>query len=562
MARRAGRRIAVDIYESRDFQVPGPAGCNMCGGIVSEFLVQALASEGIRLPPAVVERGIDSYVLHTAEGSVRIATPLHEKRIAAVHRGAGPCGMTHSRWQSFDAFLLSLAQEKGANLVRGRVDSIMWKEGRPQVGARNSVPQAYDLLVAAVGVNSPTLDLLEAAIPDYRQPRTSKTFICEFYLGQEVISRCMGNAMHVFLLSLPRLEFAALIPKGDYVSACLLGHDIDTPLVQAFLDSPQVRQCFPRDWNRPKANCHCAPKLSIRSAAEVFADRFVCIGDCGVTRLYKDGIGAAYRTAKAAAVTAVFEGVCAQAFRRHYWPACQRIARDNALGRIIFAVTRWHQKRAFDRRGILRMVAREQCRRGAEPRMSGVLWDMFTGSATYGDILRRTLHPFFWGRLLWEMVAGMFQRGNALEASPAAPPAAATAANSNDLELGRLYRDGEVIIRQGDTGDCMYMIQSGQVEVVLSGDDGEEIPLARLGEPDIFGEMALCDREVRSATVRAVGEVRVLTVDREMFLRRVHQDPSLALRVLQRLAARVRGADEALARETARNAAETHHVTR
>jgi flavin-dependent dehydrogenase len=92
MAQRVGIDIQLDIYESRDFSVPGPTGCNMCGGIVSESLVQTLATEGINLPPTVVERGIDAYVLHMDVGNVSIETPLHEMRIAAVHRGAGPKG--------------------------------------------------------------------------------------------------------------------------------------------------------------------------------------------------------------------------------------------------------------------------------------------------------------------------------------------------------------------------------------------------------------------------------------------------------------------------------------
>src|SRR5574341_1867491 len=83
MAQRVGRDVRVDIYEPRDFSVPGPTGCNMCGGILSESLVQTLGTEGITLPPTVVQRGIDSYVLHTDVGSVRIETPLHEKRIGA-----------------------------------------------------------------------------------------------------------------------------------------------------------------------------------------------------------------------------------------------------------------------------------------------------------------------------------------------------------------------------------------------------------------------------------------------------------------------------------------------
>src|SRR3990172_3641388 len=64
MAERIGIDLQVEIHEPRDFSVPGAPGCNMCGGIVSESLVQALAAEGINLPVTVVERGIDSYFLH------------------------------------------------------------------------------------------------------------------------------------------------------------------------------------------------------------------------------------------------------------------------------------------------------------------------------------------------------------------------------------------------------------------------------------------------------------------------------------------------------------------
>src|SRR5512141_3277370 len=60
MAERIGMELAVDIYEPRDFTKTAPQGCNMCGGIISESLVQLLATEGITLPSTVVQRGIDS----------------------------------------------------------------------------------------------------------------------------------------------------------------------------------------------------------------------------------------------------------------------------------------------------------------------------------------------------------------------------------------------------------------------------------------------------------------------------------------------------------------------
>ena len=141
MAQRVGRDVRIDIYEPRDFSVPGPTGCNMCGGILSESLVQTLGVEGINLPPTVVQRGIDSYVLHTDVGSVRIDTPLHEKRIGAVHRGPGPRGVKEIKWGSFDGYLQKLAVAKGANLIRGRVDEFGWLEGRPQIKTRDGSPK-------------------------------------------------------------------------------------------------------------------------------------------------------------------------------------------------------------------------------------------------------------------------------------------------------------------------------------------------------------------------------------------------------------------------------------
>src|SRR3972149_9477842 len=62
-AQGVGMDIHVDIYEPRDFSSPGPGGCNMCGGILSESLVQALGAEGIGLPPPGVTRGLASSVL-------------------------------------------------------------------------------------------------------------------------------------------------------------------------------------------------------------------------------------------------------------------------------------------------------------------------------------------------------------------------------------------------------------------------------------------------------------------------------------------------------------------
>jgi flavin-dependent dehydrogenase len=409
-AERIDLDVAVDIYEPRDFTKPGPGGCNMCGGIVSESLVQALAVEGIDLPPTVVQRGIDSYVLHTDEASVRIDTPLHEKRIAAVHRGGGPRDVQEVKWGGLDGYLLTLARKLGASVVSTRVSDIDWDDGRPRVHFKEA-SQTYDLLVGATGVNSAGWDLFEKLGFRSRRPTTTKAYITELALGQEAINEHLGNSMHMFLIDIPRLDCAAIIPKGEHATVCLLGRDIDRDLISAFFQSAAVKRCFPPTWNAEEGACHCSPKINLREAATPFIDRVVLVGDSGVTRLYKDGIGAAYRTAKAAARTAVFSGVSASDLQKHYWPTYRSIARDNRFGRLIFATVHWIKALGPTLRGTLNMAASEQAGPGSAKRMSIVLWDMFTGSAPYGEVFRRTLDPRFLGRFTWESALSIMPGG-------------------------------------------------------------------------------------------------------------------------------------------------------
>lgn len=105
--------------------------------------------------------------------------------------------------------------------------------------------------------------------------------------------------------------------------------------------------------------------------------------------------------------------------------------------------------------------------------------------------------------------------------------------------LGKVYHDREVIVRQGEAGDGLFVIQAGQLEI-LSENHGRETRLRVAGEGELIGEMAVFEREVRSATVRALGEARVLTIDRRNFLRRINEDPSLAFRLVEAMSHRIR----------------------
>ncbi len=531
MVKRVGIDVNIDIYDDKDFSRCGPSGCNRCGGIISEPLVQLLATEGINIPSKVMRRGIKSYVLHTDAGSINIDTPLQEKRIAAIYRGSGPSGVKDDSIGSFDKYLKELAEKKGAHPVNDRVESICFDTDLPQVKTLGGSSKKYDLLVGSVGVSKNALQLFKNLDFGYHPPQTTKTFICEFHLGREMIQKYLGNSMHVFMLNIQRLEFAALIPKGEYATMVLLGNDIDKELVASLLSTPEVKQCFPPDYDLTKNSpCKCFPEINIKSALKPFSDRVVLIGDCATTKLYKNGIDSAHTTAKAAATTAIFEGISSDDFRRHYWPTCQAITKDNKIGVLVFTATRLIKKIRLTRLGVLRMVSKEQQNGKGHQRMSMVLWDTFTGSATYKDIFLRTIHPLFLASFLWDTITGFLHFKKTANRDYKDVDANA---------LGRLYHDGEAIINEGEIGHCMYVIQSGKIRV-FKVVNGKEIKINEMSEGECFGEMALFDHNERSATVRSIGTSRVLTVDKKNILFWIQKDPSMAFQIMQTACDRIR----------------------
>lgn len=78
-----------------------------------------------------------------------------------------------------------------------------------------------------------------------------------------------------------------------------------------------------------------------------------------------------------------------------------------------------------------------------------------------------------------------------------------------------LYGTGEIIFKEGDAGDCAYLIEDGMVEIVVTV-DGREQRLNQIGKGELFGEVALIDHQPRSATARAMGKVVLITIERKL----------------------------------------------
>lgn len=107
-----------------------------------------------------------------------------------------------------------------------------------------------------------------------------------------------------------------------------------------------------------------------------------------------------------------------------------------------------------------------------------------------------------------------------------------------DRELGKKYKDGEIIFQQGDPADALFVIQKGRVEILLRSEVGEQ-RLNLFEEGETFGETSLFAGKARFTTARALGPARILRIDKRTFMTMIHRDQSLAYRIIRQLAQRV-----------------------
>ncbi|MDH4231704.1 MAG: hypothetical protein OEW04_06705 [Nitrospirota bacterium] len=402
MAKMMGKEINVTIYEPKDFTKDGPGGCNRCGGIISELLLQTIAVEGITLPDRVVRKGIHSYKLHTNHGTVFIATPAFEKTIATVYRGGGPKGMAGGETESFDNFLLSRAAAEGAIHVPLRIERVE-SRGKPVLFSQNKEVMEADLVAGCFGVNSTTGKIFEEMGIGYKQPSTSTAAIAELAMTEEAITECFGNSIHLFLIPDKDIKFAAMIPKGQFVTLCILGEDLSPSIVREFLERTLVKSVLPSSYS---IECSCLPRMNSGAARRPFADRVVICGDAGSTRLFKDGLGGAYLMGKAAAKAAVFQGVGEADFRREYYPVYKSIIYDNLYGSFLYAVIGQYRRWKYLTKAMIEVVRKEQRDTdNTEKILSNILWDMFTGNERYKNVFLKSLKV----RMHIDMWEGLFK---------------------------------------------------------------------------------------------------------------------------------------------------------
>jgi CRP/FNR family transcriptional regulator len=118
------------------------------------------------------------------------------------------------------------------------------------------------------------------------------------------------------------------------------------------------------------------------------------------------------------------------------------------------------------------------------------------------------------------------------------------------VAVPRSFTAGEAVFREGDASNTCYIVRDGHARAIREHGDGRQITLATFGPDDIFGELAMFDDELRSATVEAIDDLEVLAILGNDMRRLMAEHAEIAVKLAISLVRRLRNANERLARQS------------
>jgi CRP-like cAMP-binding protein len=118
------------------------------------------------------------------------------------------------------------------------------------------------------------------------------------------------------------------------------------------------------------------------------------------------------------------------------------------------------------------------------------------------------------------------------------------------LAVPRTFEPAQIVFREGDASDTCYVVRSGRARAIREHADGRTITLATFGPGDIFGELAMFEDELRSATVEAVQRTSVVAVLGPDMRRLMVEHPEISIRLVVALGRRLRETNDRLAKQS------------
>ncbi len=364
-AERLGRRIEVLVFEAKRFDVDH----NQCAGVLSPPLQAILREElEIELPPSLIQREIQGYVLHAGVESLVLDGHEYGGASLAVRR----C--------EFDAYLAQCARERGVRILSTSATDLEFHSDGVLVFTWAGTYQAA-AVVGAFGAGHAIAGAL-ARQTAYRPPPLLQTVITKIHPPhpeQDAIPRLLEDYIHITLPPLPRVEFGALIPKGNHITVIAAGRDVGTRDMDALLALPEIRRLLP---DSVPVEGYYKGAFPVGLARGITGDRYVTIGDAaGLVRPFKGkGINSAILTGILAARTLLEAGVSAQALQA-FRDGCREITGDIPYGKLVRGLA-WLTAHHLSLTPVLRHAA-------DDPALREILFDCVSGRDTFRRIVLR-----------------------------------------------------------------------------------------------------------------------------------------------------------------------------
>lgn len=363
MAREMGREVEVVLFEHKHFGTH----YNQCMGVLSppiETIMQDFL--GVSLPGELVQRRIEGYWLHSENSTIHLTD----------HSCQNPEHSVATRRVQLDRFLFTQVREAGVEVYGNRVIDIEFCDGGVCVYTEGGSFEG-DVLVGAFGLD-PQLGEVLGRRTGYHAPDFLETVITKLHPGQEFVDS-FGNDIHAYLLADPSIEFAALTPKGNHITALVAGRRVTGSTLRSFLDSTVCRSVLDFPY---KVDDLFKGSFPICPARRFYGDNYITIGDsAGLVRPFKGkGINTAMLSGWYAARNILQRGVSREALSRVEVDFAEQIG-DLWYGRAARMMAG-----LMTRFSVLDPVI-EVARRS--PQLNQALFDSVSAQDTYRNIIRR-----------------------------------------------------------------------------------------------------------------------------------------------------------------------------
>jgi len=363
LASRMGRRVKVTLFEHKSFG----KHYNQCMGVLSPPIVEIMRDcLGLALPGELVQRVIKGYWLHTDRRSIYLTDSS----------SSNPEPSLVTRRVFLDGYLLAKVESAGVDIFSTRVTDMEFNHDRVNLYAESGSFEG-DILVCAFGLDRQMCEALGRRT-GYRPPDFLETVVTKMHPGQEVVNS-FGDQIHAFLPRRREIEFAAMVPKGNHITAIAAGRKVTSSTMHEFLASPVCSRVLKFPY---QAEDVFKGNFPICRAKHFYGNRYITIGDsAGLVRPFKGkGINTAILSGYFAARNILERGISREALSRIEDDFSEQIG-DLWYGR----AARWmasHLSRfsAFD--PVLKVAQSEQ-------NLHQALFDSVSAQDTYRNIFKR-----------------------------------------------------------------------------------------------------------------------------------------------------------------------------